>query len=140
MKRVSAEAGKGKRMNQEKTKIVCLCGSLRFKKHFGVIELNQVLEGNIVLTPCCMYVDAERTDSFMEHKEQFDKMHFKKIELADEIIVVDCAETYPNDAYPKGYIGESTRNEIEHANKMGKPVLFVSQSIDIKDYLNSRKF
>lgn len=96
-------------------KIICLCGSLRFKKNFGVVELEQVLEGNIVLTPCCMYVDAQRTDSFMEHKSQFDKMHFAKIDICDEVFVIN----------KDGYIGDSTRNEIEHAFKKGKVINYL---------------
>lgn len=96
-------------------KIICLCGSLRFKKLFAEIELKFVLSGWIVLTPCCMYVDAERTDNFMEHKEQFDLMHFKKIELADEIFVIN----------KDGYIGESTQKELNHAKSLKKTINFL---------------
>lgn len=95
--------------------VVCLCGSLRFKKDFGAAELKFVLDGWIVLTPCCMYVDAQRTDSFMEHKKQFDKTHFAKIDISDLVYVLNVG----------GYIGESTRNEINHAESMGIPVKYL---------------
>ena len=99
-------------MREDKPKLICLCGSLRFKKIFGEVELSHVLNGYIVLTPCCMYVDAERTDSFMEHKSQFDKMHFAKIELADEVYIIN----------ENGYIGDSTRNELNYALSLHKPI------------------
>lgn len=97
------------------TKIICLCGSLRYKKEMGEAELNFVLSGCIVLTPCCMYVDAQRTDLYMEYKEHFDKMHKKKIDIADLIYVVNV----------DGYIGESTRSEIDYAIQKGKTITYL---------------
>lgn len=99
----------------KKSKIVCLCGSLRFKKEFGAKELELVLDDCIVLTPCCMYVDAQRTDSFIEHKIQFDYIHFKKIDLCDEVFVLNV----------DGYIGESTTNEINYAKSIGKKIYYL---------------
>lgn len=104
-----------RKLGKEVPKIICLCGSLRFKQEFGKKELELVVSGNIVLTPCCMYVDAQRTDSFMEHKSQFDKMHFAKIDICDEVFVIN----------KDGYIGDSTRNEIEHAFKKGKVINYL---------------
>ena len=98
-----------------KAKIICLCGSLRFKKTFGAIELMYVLRGYIVLTPCCMYVDAQRTDTYMEHKEQFDKMHKAKIDIADEVYIIN----------ENGYIGESTMSELEYASSLKKKIIFM---------------
>lgn len=99
----------------KKTKIVCLCGSLRFKKLFGEKELLFINWGWIVLLPCCMYVDAERTDSFMEYKEQFDEMHKRKIDIADLVYVIN----------PDGYIGDSTQSEILYATKNNKKVEYM---------------
>jgi len=42
-------------------------------------------------------------------------MHKRKIDMADEIFVVNKG----------GYVGESTRSEIEYAKKTGKPVVFM---------------
>jgi len=42
-------------------------------------------------------------------------MNLRKIDLADEIIVINKG----------GYIGSSTRNEIEFAKESGKLVLFL---------------
>lgn len=96
-----------------KRKIVCLCGSLRFKKDFGDIELMLVLRGSVVLTPCLMYVDIERT--MPQYKEMVDEIHKSKIELADEIYVIN----------KNNYVGKSTSEEIEYAHSIGKPIIFM---------------
>ena len=48
-----------------------------------------------------------------------DDMHLRKIDMADEIFVI-------NDG---GYIGESTRREIEYAKATGKPVRYLENGI-----------
>jgi len=48
-------------------------------------------------------------------KEMLDDMHFRKIDLADEIFVINVG----------GYIGESTRREIAYAEKTGKKVNYL---------------
>ena len=45
-------------------------------------------------------------------KEMLDEMHLAKIDMADEIFVVN----------PSGYVGESTSREIAYARNQGKPV------------------
>ena len=47
-------------------------------------------------------------------KEMLDDMHKRKIDMADEIYVI-------NDG---GYIGDSTRSEIQYAEEHGKPVRY----------------
>jgi len=54
--------------------------------------------------------------------EQFDALHLKKIEFSEEIFVVDTAP-----GTLRTYWGESTRNEIEYAVKLGKRVRRLSQ-------------
>ena len=48
-------------------------------------------------------------------KEMLDDMHKRKIDMADKIYVINV----------NGYIGSSTRSEIEYARKKGKQVLFL---------------
>lgn len=48
-------------------------------------------------------------------KEMLDNMHKRKIDMADAIYVINVG----------GYIGESTRSEIEYALKNGKKVLYL---------------
>jgi len=47
-------------------------------------------------------------------KEMLDDMHLRKIDMADEIFVINVG----------GYIGESTRREIAYAQQKGKKVNF----------------
>ena len=46
-----------------------------------------------------------------------DDMHKRKIDMADEIFVINKG----------GYIGESTRSEIEYAKSIGKPVRYLEK-------------
>ena len=48
-------------------------------------------------------------------KEMLDDMHLRKIDMADEIFVINV----------DGYIGESTRREIAYAVKTGKKVNYL---------------
>jgi len=48
-------------------------------------------------------------------KEMLDRMHLAKIDMADGIFVVNV----------DGYIGESTRREIEYAKEHGKTIEFL---------------
>ena len=54
---------------------------------------------------------GERTGT----KEQCDELNLRKIDLADEVLVLNFG----------GYIGESTRNEIVYAKAHGKPVRYL---------------
>ena len=50
-------------------------------------------------------------------KEMLDDMHKRKIDTANEIYVINVG----------GYIGDSTRSEIEYAKTMGKPVHYLEE-------------
>lgn len=98
--------------------IVTLCGSTRFKDAFTQAQLNETLRGNIVLTiGCAMHSDkdifAHLTPEQLEKtKERLDWLHFRKIDLSDEILVLNV----------DGYVGESTSREIAYAIETGKEV------------------
>ena len=104
-----------------KPKIVCLCGSTRFSKAFKETQFKETMAGNIVLTiGCNMRFDTElfasySPDELIEIKEMFDELHLRKIDLADEILVLNV----------DGYIGESTANEIYYAENQGKVIRFL---------------
>ncbi len=67
------------------------------------------LSGIIVLAP------GEMNGTISEdEKAVLDALHFRKIDLADRILIVN----------PGGYIGESTSREIAYARAAGKPVSF----------------
>lgn len=101
--------------------IVCLCGSTRFIEQFAIKTWELEREGFIVLG-CTLLPTwyCQVPDHFGEHtgtKEQCDELHLRKIDLADEVLVLNIG----------GYIGESTRNEIAYANAHNKPVRFVEE-------------
>lgn len=93
-------------------RIVCLCGSGRFKAAFDQAEFDETLAGRIVLTIGCNCYDVARSEDLKQHKPMLDELHLRKIDLADEVLVLNV----------RGYIGESTAREIAYAEKTGKPV------------------
>lgn len=96
--------------------IVCICGSTRFRSEMATANAHLTLEGAIVLAPAVFQHSGDTiTDA---QKKHLDSLHFRKIDLADSIYVVD----------PGGYIGESTTREIEYARSLGKPVVRLSEA------------
>lgn len=110
---------------QGKYPVVTLCGSTRFKDEFYEAQKRFTLEGNIVISVGLFghAGDQEVWDGMDEDtlskwfcvktKEMIDDMHKRKIDMADSIYVINVG----------GYIGESTRSEINYAEKTGKGVL-----------------
>jgi len=96
-------------------KIVCLCGSGRFMDEFHAAEERETLAGNVVLTIGANTKDVARDTSLSHHKPMLDELHKRKIDLADEILVLNVG----------GYIGESTRSEIQYAQAQDKPIRFL---------------
>ena len=96
-------------------KIITLCGSTRFKDEFIKAQKDLTLQGNIVISVGLFghSGDVEVWDG--QTKTMLDDMHKRKIDMADRIYVINV----------NGYIGSSTRSEIEYARKKGKQVLFL---------------
>lgn len=88
--------------------IVTLCGSMRFFPQILQTAAKLTEKGFIVLAPFSVVAPAEQGDEF---KAMLDRLHFQKIDMADQVIVV----TNQN-----GYIGTSTRNEMAYALQAGK--------------------
>ena len=102
----------------QRPKIVCLCGSTRFAKEFADANERETLAGNIVLSVGCFRrtaPDGQREPMEESVKAALDVLHKRKIDLADEVLVLNVG----------GYIGDSTRSEIEHARKTGKRVRYL---------------
>lgn len=101
-----------------KPKIVCLCGSTRFSQAYQMANLGETLAGNIVLTiGCDMRADADvfsgnTPEELAAIKARLDELHLRKIEMADEILVLNVG----------GYVGESTRREVAYAIELKKDV------------------
>ncbi len=99
---------------QGKYKVITLCGSTRFKDDFERINKELTLNGNIVISVACY---GHSGDNFTDgQKIMLDDIHKRKIDLADAIYVIN----------KDGYIGNSTKSEIEYAKQHGKEVLYMS--------------
>ncbi len=95
-----------------KFKVVTLCGSTRFKEQFLEAQKRLTLEGNIVISVGLFGHSGDEEVWTEGTKEMLDNMHKRKIDMADSIYVINVG----------GYIGESTRSEIEYATRNGKEV------------------
>ena len=102
-----------------KYKVVTLCGSTRFKDEFLQAQKRLTLEGNIVISVGLFGHSGDNEVWTEGTKEMLDDMHLRKIDMADEIYVINVG----------GYIGSSTRNEIGYAKRMGKTVRYLDGDI-----------
>lgn len=105
--------------------IVCLCGSTRFSKAFTDANLRETLEGRIVLSiGCNLYSDQElfghlSQSELLAIKVRLDELHKRKIDLADEVLILNV----------DGYIGSSTRSELDYAIAHGKTVRYLEATL-----------
>lgn len=102
----------------ENYKVITLCGSTKFKDQFMEVQKKLTLEGNIVISVGCFRHAGDKFSD--EQKLMLDDMHKRKIDMADEIFVINVG----------GYIGESTKSEIEYAKRHNKKVNYLD------DYIN----
>ena len=106
-------------------KIVTLCGSVKFWDKIQEMYEKLELENKyavIGITPHVM------NRNFTEDEEDLlDELHRIKIDLADAIYVVNV----------NGYIGKSTREEIEYAEQKGKEIMYLEK---INWWINCKVF
>jgi hypothetical protein len=98
-----------------KYKVITLCGSTRFKEEFMETQKRLSLAGNIVISVGLFGHSGDNEVWDDGVKEMLDDMHKRKIDMADEIFVINVG----------GYIGSSTRSEIEYAKATGKSVEYL---------------
>jgi hypothetical protein len=98
-----------------KYKIITLCGSTKFKDEFIAEQKRLTLEGNIVISVGLFGHSGDDEVWTESTKPMLDDMHKRKIDLADEIFVINVG----------GYIGSSTRSEIDYAIETNKPVKYM---------------
>ena len=105
-------------------RVVNLCGSTRFKDAFAETQKRLTLDGCIVISVGLFghSGDLEVWDGMDEGelsstKKMLVDMHKRKIDMADEIFVIDV----------DGYIGESTQSEIDYARGKGMPIRRLSE-------------
>lgn len=102
-----------------KYKVITLCGSTKFKDDFIREQKRLSLEGNIIISVGLFGHSGDNEVWDNDTKEMLDDMHKRKIDMADEIFVINKG----------GYIGSSTKSEIEYAIAHGKKVNYM-ESID----------
>ena len=106
-------------MPTDTPRVVCLCGSTRFIETFAIKTWELELEGFIVLgctlLPAWYCPNRSHFAEALGVKAQRDEHHLRKIDLADEVLVLNVG----------GYVGDSTRREIDYANAHGKPVRYL---------------
>lgn len=102
-------------------RVVVLCGSTRFYDAFQEANYRLTMQGHIVLS-VGFYPHAKTEHGHGEgvghdsaEKVALDELHKRKIDLADRVLVLNVG----------GYIGESTRSEIEYAELVGRPVEYL---------------
>lgn len=113
-------------MSAESTVKVCLCGSTKFtqirnsagRSLWQEMNLRETLAGRIVLTiGCDMRSDNDlfgklSEEAAAEIKARLDQLHLRKIDLADQVLILNY----------EGYLGDSTRRELEYARANGKSI------------------
>ena len=107
-------------------KVITLCGSTRFKDEFMEINKKLTLDGNIVISVGLFGHSSDNEvwenmdeGTLTRTKEMLDDMHKRKIDMADEIFVIN----------KNGYIGSSTKSEIEYAIRTGKKVNYLEETV-----------
>ena len=97
--------------------IVCLCGSSKFKDQILGVQQRETLKGKIVLQHGFFH-HRDMVPINDGEKAMLDELMLRKIDIADEIIVVNI----------HGYIGESTKEAIAYAEKYGKGIRYEESS------------
>lgn len=96
-------------------KVITLCGSTKFKDEFLKVQKELTLAGNIVISVGLFGHSGDKEVWTEGTKEMLDEMHKRKIDMADEIFVINVG----------GYIGSSTKSEIEYAEAHNKKVNYL---------------
>ena len=98
---------------------ITICGSLRFEDDVQYWHEQLAFAGHTIY---CMVVlpsqkDGKKDWYTAEQKQTLDLLHLSKIQESDAIFVVDV----------DGYIGESTKREIEWAKMRRKYIYYMSR-------------
>ena len=102
---------------RRKYKVVTLCGSTKFKDEFMAVQKQLTLDGYIVISVGLFGHSGDNEVWAEGTKKMLDDMHKRKIDMADEIFVINV----------DGYIGNSTRSEIEYAKSKGLSIRYLQE-------------
>ena len=106
---------------KDRPRVVCLCGSTRFWREFQAAGLRETMAGRIVLSIGAASGTDDKhfgnlpREEYDRVKTMLDELHKRKIDLSDEVLILNVG----------GYIGESTRSELEYAKAHGKDVRYL---------------
>ena len=101
-------------------KVITVCGSLRFINEMMEITEKMELQGNCMLVPIYNTARPNKDTFTKEEALMLDKVHKERIKLADAILVVNV----------DGYVGNSTKNEIEYAKSLNKEIIYYTDLIN----------
>lgn len=93
-------------------KVITICGSMRYSKQMMKIAEELELKDGYAVIQCVYNIDEQRYEGI--DASILDKIHRKKIDICDAIYVVNI----------DGYIGNTTKKEIEYAKNNGKEVIY----------------
>ncbi len=96
---------------------ICLIGSTRFENVFRELEVSLSLKGHIVLSPLVYNQTGDEPGCGIDNKTVLDFVQKEKIRQSDLVFVVDC----------DGYVGCSTKNQIEYSKLLNKNILYYSK-------------
>lgn len=96
--------------------VITLCGSTRFKKEFEEVNKRLTLAGDVVLSVGVFGHSGDEITK--EQKKRLDRVHRQKIDMSGAIYVIN----------KNGYIGQSTRDEIEYARRTGKRIIYMEDN------------
>lgn len=99
------------RAKAQRPLIICLCGSSQYPGAFLDATEKETMAGRIVLA-----MAFDHTASRWRH-EILRELQRHRIEMADQLYVLNVG----------GYIGESTRAEIEYARSLSKDIRFLEK-------------
>ena len=89
-------------------KVVTICGSMKFKDKMMEVARDLEIKNKYVVIQC-----VYSNDKFNEEEQVLlADLHYKKIDISDAIYVVNV----------DGYIGTSTKKEIEYAKSLNKEI------------------
>ena len=100
-----------------KYKVITLCGSTRFKEQFVEVQKRLTLEGYIVISVGLFGHSGDDEVWTEGTKAMLDDMHKRKIDISVFFFFINFG----------GYIGESTRSEIDYAQAKGIAVRYLEE-------------
>jgi len=103
-----------------KPEIICICGSSKFVAEMAIFRWELEKSGKVItlglhLLPLSYIKVRDHGAENEGIAAIMDELHFRKIDISDKVFIFNYG----------GYIGESTRNEIEYTKKIGKPITYL---------------